>query len=160
MKHFRYIQNYFSVTRFTVCLQTSEWTLSVTSACRLDIVLDFQWIFYAATMASLPLIWPVMDDLWGKCSHRRMLNFILCDSAIYTSSRKYDLLKSTALKASLSPCSLRGHQMFSSLYTNHDVTVIIQQLTCWSLRHYYPWQWVSWGCCSRDSLEFLVVFHS
>lgn len=153
MKLFRYIQNDFSITRCTDCLQISEWTLSVTSACRLEIVLfiDFQWFFYAATMASLPLVWPVMEDLWGKCSHRRMLNFILCDSAIYTSSRNDDLLKSTALKASLSPCSLRGHQMFSSLCTNHDVchhsTINVLKSQTQSPR----------GCCSRDSLEFLVI---
>lgn len=129
MKLFQYVQNDFSIMCCTDCLQISEWTMSVISACRLETVLfiDFQCFFYAATMASLPLVWPVMEDLWGKCSHRHMLNFILCDSAIYTSSRNDDLLRSTALKASLSPCSLRGHQKFSSLSTNHGVPVIIQR---------------------------------
>lgn len=120
---------FFSIIRCTDCLQISKWTLSVTSACRLEIVvfLDFQWFFNAATMTSLPLVWLLMEDLWGKCSHQSMLNFILCDSVIYTSSRNDDLLKGTALKASLLLCLLRGYQMCSSLCTNHDVTVIFRR---------------------------------
>lgn len=57
--------------------------------------------FYAATMASLPLVWPVMEELWGKCSHGSMLNFILFDSAIYNSSRNDDLFKNTGLFVTL-----------------------------------------------------------
>lgn len=75
----------FSMICCTECLHVSEWTLGAS----------------AATTASLPLVWPVMEELWGKCSHGSMLNFILFDSAIYNSSRNDDLFKNTGLFVTL-----------------------------------------------------------
>lgn len=89
IKLFRYIQNYFSITRCTVCLQISESsitmeTLSVTSVCRLEIVLfiDFQWFFMQPPW---PLC-PWFDQWWNTCEANVVIDACWTSSCVTVQS--------------------------------------------------------------------------